>query len=128
MEAPEELRYSKEHQWIRAEGGEGVVGITDFAQHEMTDIVFVELPEVGREVAAGEAMAAVESSKAVSDVYAPVNGTVAAVNEALEDQPELINESPYTEGWMVRLKMSDPGEPGGLMTSGQYLELTENKG
>ncbi|MFH1540127.1 MAG: glycine cleavage system protein GcvH [bacterium] len=126
METPEDLRYSKDHQWIRTEGEEGVVGITDFAQHELTDIVFVELPEVGREVSAGEAMAAVESSKAVSDVYAPVGGSVTAVNDALEDQPELINESPYTDGWMVRLKMSNPDELDGLLSAKEYRELTEN--
>lgn len=126
METPEDLRYSKDHQWIRTEGEEGVVGITDFAQNELTDIVFVELPEVGREVSAGEVMAAVESSKAISDVYAPVGGIITAVNEALEDQPELINESPYTEGWMVRLKMSNSDELNGLLSAKEYRELTEN--
>lgn len=125
MLVPEENRYSKEHQWARPEGGEAVVGITDFAQNEMTDIIFVELPKVGAEFAAGDVIAAVESSKAVSDVYAPVGGTVTAVNNALEDRPELVNQSPYGDGWLVRLKMSAPSDMDSLMSAADYKALTD---
>jgi len=124
MQTPEELRYSKEHVWVKAEGSECTAGITDYAQGELNDIVFVELPEVGRTVSAGEAIAAVESVKAVNDIYAPVSGKVSAVNDALEDQPELINQDPYGEGWMVKIEMSDPGEVGGLMTAADYSAAT----
>jgi len=127
MNVPENLKYSKEHEWVRVEGAEAVVGITDFAQHELTEIVFVELPAVGKEVKKGDPLAVVESVKAVSDVYSPISGKVAAVNSGLEDAPELVNNSPYDEGWMVRLAVSDAGEVEGLMDAGAYMQFIQEK-
>ncbi len=127
METPEELLYSDQHEWVRNEDGEVRMGITDFAQTELTDIVFVELPEVGREVSKGDELVVVESVKAVSDVYAPVSGTVTAVNEALEEAPELVNQSPFGDGWMVKIKMSDPAELDLLMSAGKYIDFVENR-
>ncbi len=122
MNAPDELKYSKDHEWVKAEGGIAAVGITDFAQHQLTDVVFVELPEVGASAEAGKPIAAVESVKAVSDVYAPVSGEVIEVNDALRDAPELINTDPYGEGWIFKLKMSDPSAADALMNAEQYKE------
>jgi glycine cleavage system H protein len=104
MSIPENLKYTKDHEWVRIDGDEAEFGVTDHAQEAIGDVVFVELPEVGRTVAAGEAFAVIESSKAVSDVYAPVSGEIIAVNSDLEDAPEQINESPYGKGWIVRIK------------------------
>lgn len=128
MNVPENLKYTKDHEWVRVEGDTAVVGITDFAQHELTDVVFVEVPEVGREVKKGDAIVVVESVKAVSDVYAPVSGAVTAVNDALSSQPELVNKSPFDEGWMVRIRMSDPSELDTLLTPAAYTELIQAKG
>jgi len=128
MNVPDDLKYSEEHEWVRVEGGEAVVGITDFAQHELTEIVFVELPEVGKKVDKGGALAVVESVKAVSDVYAPVSGTVKAVNSTLEDQPELVNNAPYGDGWMVRLELSDTSELDALMDAAAYKQFIQEKG
>ena len=105
---PEHLKYSEEHEWARVEGGTVVVGITDFAQDQLTDIVFVELPEMGRQVNAGDPIAVVESVKSVSDIYTPVSGEVSEVNSALEDKPELVNDDPYGEGWLFKLKAENP--------------------
>ena len=105
-----ELKYAKSHEWIRVEGNTAVVGITDHAQHELTDVVFVELPAVGRLLKAGEACAVVESVKTASDIYAPVSGKVTEVNPALGDNPALVNSDAYGEGWFFKLELADPGE------------------
>ena len=115
---PENLRYTKEHEWVRLEGDLATVGITDHAQEALGDIVYVELPEVGRVVKAGEAFAVVESVKAASDVYAPVAGEIIAVNERLQDEPQLVNTDPYGEGWFARIRTS--GETVELLTPEQY--------
>jgi len=117
---PQEFRYTKEHEWIKPEGGHGRVGITDYAQKELGDIVYVELPELGREVKQGEAFSSVESVKAVSDIYAPVSGKVIEVNRELEEKPELINQSPHGEGWIAVLELADPKELENLMTAEEY--------
>jgi len=120
MEFPEELKYTAEHEWVLVEGDLAVIGITDFAQDSLGDVVFVELPEVGTEVTTGKAFGVVESVKAVSDVYAPVSGTVEEINEELPDAPEIMNTSPYGDGWMIKIRMSDPGELDGLMDAAAY--------
>jgi len=120
MEFPEELKYTAEHEWVLVEGNLAVIGITDFAQDSLGDVVFVELPEVGTEVTTGKAFGVVESVKAVSDVYAPVSGTVEEINEELPDAPEIMNTSPYGDGWMIKIRMSDPGELDGLMDAAAY--------
>ncbi|HHZ8503440.1 TPA: glycine cleavage system protein GcvH [Morganella morganii] len=121
---PENLKYTEDHEWVRHESGdEYVAGITYYAQELLGDVVFVELPEVGDEITFGEAFGTVESVKAASDLYAPVTGTVIAVNEALEDSPELVNSEPYEGGWMIRIKIADPDEFAGLMDAAKYAEL-----
>lgn len=117
------LKYTKDHEWLKAEGDVATIGITDFAQHQLTDIVFVELPAVGARAEAGKAIATVESVKAVSDVCAPVSGKVVEVNESLPDAPDLINKSPYDQGWLLKIKMDDPAEADKLMSAEQYKEL-----
>ncbi len=123
MNIPENLRYTPSHEWIRPEGDTATVGITDHAQAELTDIVFVELPEVGRIVQAGEACAVVESVKAASDIYAPVAGEIVAINTALEADPSLVNSSPYSEGWLFQIKPSDPDAANSLLDPTAYKEL-----
>jgi len=118
MDFPKNLKYTKEHEWIKIEGGEGVVGITDFAQGELGDIVFVELPAVGRSLAAGETFGVAESVKTVSDLYSPAAGEVVEINAGLENSPESVNKSPYGDGWMIKIKLS--GQPEGLMTADEY--------
>lgn len=120
MNTPKELRYSEEHEWVRVEGDKVRVGITDFAQAELGDIVFVELPEVGTEVTANEPFGSVESVKTVSELYAPVSGKVVEVNEALNDSPEFVNESPYEKAWMIVIEPSDISEVDNLLTAEQY--------
>ena len=120
MEFPEELKYTEEHEWVLVGGDLAIIGITDFAQDALGDVVFVELPAVGTEVTTGKAFGVVESVKAVSDVYAPVSGTVEEINEELPDAPEIINTSPYGDGWMIKIRMSDPGELDGLMDVAAY--------
>lgn len=120
---PKEMRYTKEHEWVRIEGEMATVGITDHAQSELGDIVFVELPEEDDEVEAGDGVAVVESVKAVSDVYAPLSGRIAAVNTAVEDSPELVNEDSYGEGWLFRIQISDPDEIDDLLTAEAYSAL-----
>jgi len=117
---PEDLKYAASHEWVRAEGETATVGITDHAQHELTDVVFVELPAVGRELRAGEACAVVESVKTASDVYAPVSGTVTAVNEALAANPGLVNSDPYGAGWFFRLRLTQPAELARLLDAAAY--------
>lgn len=124
---PDDLRYTEAHEWVR-DLGDGVVriGITDHAQSQLGDVVFVQLPAVGDEVAAGATVGEVESTKSVSDIYSPVSGAVAAVNEALEANPELVNSGPYEAGWMfdIRLAGDAEGQPGGLLDAAAYRELT----
>lgn len=124
MSIPKELRYTKEHEWVKAEDGTVRIGITDFAQAELGDIVFVELPEVGDEIKADEPFGSVESVKTVSELYAPISGKVTAVNEELNDSPEFVNESPYEKAWMVIIDPSDSEAVEKLMTAEQYEEMT----
>ncbi|AEV20665.1 glycine cleavage system protein GcvH [Geobacillus sp. G4] len=127
MNTPKELRYTKEHEWVRVEGENVRIGITDYAQSELGDIVFVELPEVGAEVTANEPFGSVESVKTVSELYAPISGTVVEVNEALNDHPEYVNESPYDKAWMIVVKPNDLSEIDNLLTAEQY-EAMINEG
>jgi glycine cleavage system H protein len=127
MEFPDELRYTQEHEWARIDGNRVVVGITDFAQEELGDVVFVELPEVGTKVEANGTFGVVESVKAVSDLYSPVSGTVIEVNTALEDRPELVNQSPYGEGWMIVIELSDPDELEQLLSAQAYQDYIEQE-
>lgn len=120
MEFPEELKYSREHEWALVEGKVATIGITDFAQDKLGDIVFVELPAVGDKVIKDEAMGVVESVKAVSDVYSPVSGTVIEINDDLPDSPDMINEDPYGDGWIVKIQMSDPTDLEDLLDSEAY--------
>jgi glycine cleavage system H protein len=124
MNIPDELRYSVEHEWVRAEGGWARVGITDYAQDALGDIVYVELPAVGTEVAAGGKMGEVESTKSVSEIYAPVAGTVTAVNEELPNSPERINEDPYGNGWICELELADGNAVEALLDAAAYRDLT----
>ena len=126
MSVPEELQYTRSHEWVRTEGDSATIGITDHAQDELGDVVFVELPEVGATFDAGDSFGTVESVKAVSDLYTPVGGEVTEVNEALGDQPEKINEDPYGEGWMVKLRVSDEGS--GLLSASDYEQFVEEEG
>ena len=122
---PEDLHYSKDHEWVRVEGDVAVVGITDYAQNSLGDVVYVELPKVGEEFAANESFGSVESVKAVSEVFSPVSGTVAGVNESLNDEPEKVNGDPYGEGWMIKVRMSSPGEVDSLLTAAEYEDFTK---
>jgi glycine cleavage system H protein len=124
VSVPEELQYTRSHEWVRTEGDTATIGITDHAQDELGDIVFVELPEVGATFDAGDSFGTVESVKAVSDLYAPVGGEVVEVNEALDDSPEKINEDPYGEGWIVKLSVSDEGK---LLSASDYEQLLEEE-
>jgi glycine cleavage system H protein len=123
MSVPKELRYSEEHEWVKQEGGNVRIGITEFAQSELGDIVFVELPEVGDTVSANEPFGSVESVKTVSELYAPVSGKVVEVNEDLGDNPEYVNESSYDKAWMIVVEPSNAGEMDSLMTAEQYEEM-----
>jgi len=122
---PEELHYSKDHEWISVDGDTGTIGITDHAQNSLGDVVYVELPKVGESVTAHEAFGSVESVKAVSEIFTPVSGQVTEVNESLQDDPEKVNNDPYGEGWMVRIKMSNPGEVDGLLSAAEYEDFTK---
>lgn len=123
MQVPETLRYSEEHEWVLIADGVATIGITDHAQEELGDIVFVELPALGAVLTKAATLGVVESVKAVSDVYAPIGGTVTTVNERLTSNPEIINEDPYGEGWMVKVTVTDGVEVDGLMTAAQYREF-----
>lgn len=123
MNTPKELRYSEEHEWVKTEGEQVRIGITDFAQSELGDIVFVELPEVGDEITADEPFGSVESVKTVSELYAPISGKVVAVNEDLSDSPEFVNESPYEKAWMIVVEPSDASEMDNLMSAEKYEEM-----
>jgi glycine cleavage system H protein len=122
MEIPEGLKYSKEHEWVLVEGKSATIGITEYAQEELGDIVYVELPEVGEKVVKDDPFGAVESVKAVSDVYAPVSGAVLEVNDVLPDNPETINDDPYGDGWMIRVELSDLDDLKDLMDAEEYAE------
>ena len=119
---PSELKFLSSHEWVMVDGDEATIGISDHAQELLGDLVFVELPEVGSAISAGDTVAVVESVKAASDTYAPVSGEVIAVNEELEDSPERINDDPYGDGWMYRVKMDDAAEVDGLMDAGSYTD------
>ena len=123
MNVPQELKYTKEHEWIRVEGDEAVIGITDFAQGELGDIVFVDVDTEGQDVDVDEIFGSVEAVKTVSDLFMPIKGTVLTINEKLADDPALVNSDAYGEGWMVRIKLDDPASVDGLMSAADYLEL-----
>lgn len=123
MAVPSGLKYSKEHEWVKVEGNTAIIGITDFAQSELGDIVFVELPEVEDELTEGETFGSVESVKTVSELYSPVSGKVVAVNENIEDAPEAVNESPYEEAWMVKVELKDESELDALLDAAGYEKM-----
>ncbi len=125
MEFPEDLRYTEQHEWARVDGDRVQVGITDYAQDALGDVVYVDVPEVGSTVKAGEPFGEVESTKSVSDVYAPIGGTVLERNTRLADAPELVNQDPYGDGWMIVIQASDPGELEGLLDAAAYTAFTE---
>jgi len=124
MTTPSDLKYSRDHEWVRLEGNRAFIGITDFAQHQLGDIVFVELPAIGRDVAVGDSFAVIESVKAAADIFAPLSGTVVEVNGALEESPESVNQDPYTS-WIIVLELSEPEQMTKLLTADQYEKLTE---
>jgi glycine cleavage system H protein len=125
MQIPDDLRYSSDHEWVRVDGGRARIGITDYAQDALGDVVFVDLPEVGTAAAAGASISEVESTKSVSDIYAPVSGTIVEVNGDLGDAPERLNEDPYGEGWICTIELSDPSEVDGLLDAAAYRALVE---
>lgn len=122
MDVPDTLRYSADHEWLRSEDGEAVVGITAYAADELGDVVYVELPDVGRSLKQGEAFGVIESVKTASDLYAPIAGEVIAVNEALAGEPELVNSAPYEDGWMIRLRTDSDADLGVLLDAAAYRE------
>jgi glycine cleavage system H protein len=125
MHIPENLKYSNDHEWIKVEGNEALIGVTDFAQKELGDIVFVEVETMDETLDKEEVFGTVEAVKTVSDLLLPIGGTILALNEKLEDTPELINKDPYGEGWIVKIKITDPSELDGLLDAAAYKELTE---
>ena len=127
MEFPDGLKYSKEHEWVLVEDKVAIIGITEFAQHELGDVVYVELPEVGEKVVKDDPFGAVESVKAVSDVFAPVSGAVVEVNDVLPENPETINDDPYGDGWMIKVEMTDMDDLKDLMNAEEYAEYIEQQ-
>jgi len=127
MAYPTHFRYTKEHEWIEAKDTSATIGITDYAQHELGDVVFVELPAVGTKLAAGKSFSSVESVKAVSEIYAPVNGEVVAANTELQNKPEAINSDPHGAGWLVKIKLANPAEVNELMDAAAYEAYVEEK-
>ena len=125
MNIPEDLHYSTDHEWVRRDGDVVTIGITDYAQDALGDVVFVEPPEIGTEVAAGDSITEVESTKSVSDIYAPVSGELVGANDALDDQPELLNNDPYGDGWICSIRLSDAAQLDGLLDATAYRALTE---
>ena len=123
-QVPDGLRYTKEHEWVKKEGANGRIGITDHAQNELTEIVFVELPKIGKKVRRGDALGVVESVKTVSDIYSPVSGEVVDVNKTLEDSPQSINQSPYDKGWFAIIKLAEPSEMDSMMDAASYKRAT----
>jgi glycine cleavage system H protein len=124
---PDDRRYTKEHEWVRVEGDRGRIGITDYAQDQLGDVVYLELPEVGRALKAGESFGTVESVKAVSELYAPVSGEVVEVNSELVSKPEAINSDPYGQAWMIVVRLADVSEPGRLLDAAAYQALIERE-
>ena len=125
MEFPSDLKYHKEHTWAKIDGDVATIGITDYAQDQLGEVLFVDLPEVGDSITQGETFGSIESAKVSSDLYAPVSGEIIEVNEALEDEPELVNSSPYEDGWIIKVKVSDPDEAENLLDSGAYEKTLE---
>jgi len=123
MKVPKDLKYTKEHEWIRVEGNVGVIGITDFAQSQLSDIVYVEIPETGTEVKQMESFGTVEAVKAVSDLYSPVSGKVIEVNQKVKDDPSIINKDPYGDGWLIKVEISNPDELNNLLSPEEYEKL-----
>jgi glycine cleavage system H protein len=123
MKIPDDLKYTEEHEWIRVEGDEIVVGVTDFAQGELGDVVFIELETEGEDLSRGDTFGTIEAVKTVSDLYMPVDGLVVKVNPALEDTPELVNSEPFGEGWMIRIKLSDPSQLDDLIPADKYSTM-----
>ena len=123
MHVPDDLKYSRDHEWVRVDGDVARIGITDFAQDSLGDVVFVQLPDVGLEVVAGASVSEIESTKSVSDVYVPVSGVVERVNDALVDAPELVNQDPYGAGWLLEVSLAEPGELEALLDAAAYREL-----
>jgi glycine cleavage system H protein len=126
MEIPDELKYTKDHEWVRREEGEATVGITEFAQGELGDIVFVEIETEGETLEKDEVFGTIEAVKTVSDMYMPVSGEITAVNPRLADTPDIVNKDPYGEGWMIKIKMADPAQFDELLSADQYRELIES--
>jgi glycine cleavage system H protein len=124
---PKDYRYTKEHEWIKADGATGTIGITDYAQHELGDVVFVELPKVGTQLKAGQSLGTIESVKAVSEIFTPVSGEVTETNPALADAPEKINSDPHGSAWLIKIRLADPKEPGSLMDAAAYETYVTDK-
>src|SRR4051812_22273271 len=122
---PEDLHYSKDHEWIKVEGDVGTIGITDYAQNSLGDVVYVELPKVGDKFEAHESFGSVESVKAVSEIFTPVGGEIIAVNESLQDEAEKVNTDPYGDAWMIRIRMTNPGEVDSLLNAAEYEDFTK---
>jgi len=122
---PDNLHYSKDHEWVRVENGVAVIGITDHAQEQLGDVVYVELPKPGESFSAHESFGSVESVKAVSEIFTPVSGEIAEVNQSLTDEPEKVNKDPYGDGWMIKVKMGTPGEVDSLLTAAEYEDFTK---
>ena len=123
MNIPQSLKYTKEHEWVREDGDTVTVGITDHAQGELGDIIFVEFPEIGQKIERDDPFGTIEAVKTVADLFAPISGTVIEINETLDDSPESVNNDPYGDGWMVKVSVSEPGELDNLMSKDQYLEM-----
>jgi len=127
MQYPAELKYAKTHEWVRVKGDKAVVGITDFAQHELSDVVYVELPNVGEDVKAGGQCAVIESVKSASDIYSPVSGRITRINESVNDEPDVVNKDPYGNGWIFEVEVSDSDELKSLMDADKYQKQVEGK-
>ena len=125
---PEDRKYSKEHEWIKVDGDNGTIGITDYAQQQLGDVVFVEVPEVGASVTAMEVFGNIESVKAVSELFSPVSGEIVEVNDQVVDQPELVNKDPHGDAWLIKVKLGNPSELDGLMSASQYQEYLDKEG
>jgi len=125
---PNDYRYTKEHEWIKASGDTGTIGITDYAQHELGDVVFIEMPAVGKTITAGQVFGTVESVKAVSEIFAPVSGEVTEANAALSGTPELLNSDPHGAGWLIKIKLANPADVSGLMDAAAYQAFISEKG
>ena len=123
MNIPENLKYTKDHEWIRVEGNAGYIGITEYAQGELGDVIFVELPAIGKKFQHGEIFGTIEAVKTVSDLYSPIGGEIMEVNKAVQETPEIVNKDPYGKGWMVKVELSNAAEVDGLLSADQYKEL-----